>query len=58
MLMRLRNWAVEADAAHLARMSAAQQAAALYGATLAAIKLRDYKDANSPVGAADRPRAQ
>jgi predicted Zn-dependent protease len=43
----LRNWAVEADAAHLARMSGALKASALYGATLAAIKLRDYKDANS-----------
>jgi predicted Zn-dependent protease len=43
----LRNWAVETDSAHLARMSAAQQAAALYGATLAAIKLRDYKEAQS-----------
>jgi predicted Zn-dependent protease len=43
----LRNWAVEADAAHLARMSGAQKASALYGATLAAIKLRDYKDAHS-----------
>ncbi len=43
----LRTWAVEVDAAHLAKASPAQQAAALYGATLAAIKLRDYKDAQT-----------
>ncbi len=43
----LRTWAVEADAAHLAKATAAQQAASLYGATLAAIKLRDYKDAQA-----------
>jgi len=43
----LRSWAVETDAVHLARMSAAQQAAALYGASLAALKLRDYKEAQA-----------
>lgn len=43
----LRSWAVETDAVHLARMSAAQQSAALYGASLAAIKLRDYKEAQA-----------
>ena len=43
----LRTWAVEADAANLAKSSAAQRAASLYGATLAAIKLRDYKDAQT-----------
>lgn len=41
----LRVWSVEVEAAHLSRMSTAQQAAALYGATLAAIKLRDFKEA-------------
>ena len=43
----LRTWAVEVDAANLAKSSAAQRAASLYGATLAAIKLRDYKDAQT-----------
>ena len=43
----LRSWAVEVDAANLAKSSPAQQAASLYGATLAAIKLRDYKDAQT-----------
>ena len=43
----LRTWAVEVDAANLAKSSPAQQAASLYGATLAAIKLRDYKDAQT-----------
>nr|WP_315488793.1 M48 family metalloprotease [uncultured Rhodoferax sp.] len=43
----LRTWAVEVDAAHLAKGTPAQQAASLYGATLAAIKLRDYKDAQT-----------
>ena len=41
----LRTWAVEVDPTHLSRATPAQQAASLYGATLAAIKLRDYKDA-------------
>jgi predicted Zn-dependent protease len=40
----LRTWAVEVEPAHLAKATPAQQAASLYGATLAAIKLRDYKD--------------
>ena len=43
----LRVWAVEADAAQLARLSPAQQVGALYGATLAAIKLRDFADAQT-----------
>ena len=43
----LRTWAVEVDAANLAKASPAQQAASLYGATLAAIKLRDYKEAQT-----------
>jgi predicted Zn-dependent protease len=43
----LRTWAVEVEPAHLAKASPAQQAASLYGATLAAIKLRDYKDAQT-----------
>lgn len=41
----LRTWAVEAAPALLAKSSPAQQAGTLYGATLAAIKLRDYKEA-------------
>ncbi|MES2951910.1 MAG: M48 family metalloprotease [Pseudomonadota bacterium] len=41
----LRTWSVEVETANLAKGSPAQQAAALYGATLAAIKLRDYKEA-------------
>ena len=43
----LRTWAVEVDAANLARATPVQQAASLYGATLAAVKLRDYKDAQA-----------
>jgi predicted Zn-dependent protease len=41
----LRTWAIEVDANHRKRQSPAQQAASLYGATLAAIKLRDFDDA-------------
>jgi predicted Zn-dependent protease len=41
----LRNWAVQADAATLARQPAAQQAGVLYGATLAAVKLREFSSA-------------
>ena len=41
----LRIWSLEVDAAHRARQSAAQQAASLYGAALAAIKLRDLPEA-------------
>jgi predicted Zn-dependent protease len=43
----LRTWAVEVQPALLAKSTPAQQAASLYGATLAAIKLRDYKDAQT-----------
>ena len=43
----LRTWAVEVQPALLAKATPAQQAASLYGATLAAIKLRDYKDAQT-----------
>ena len=43
----LRVWSVEVEAVQLARMTTAQQAAALYGATLAAIKLREFKEAQS-----------
>lgn len=43
----LRVWSVEVEATVLARSSPAQQAAALYGATLAAIKLRDYAQAQA-----------
>jgi predicted Zn-dependent protease len=41
----LRTWSLEVDAAHRSRQSPAQQAASLYGATLAAIKLRDFTEA-------------
>lgn len=43
----LRTWAVEVQPANLAKATGAQQAASLYGATLAAVKLRDYKDAQT-----------
>lgn len=43
----LRTWSVEVEPAHLAKATPAQQAASLYGATLAAIKLRDFKDAQT-----------
>ncbi len=43
----LRNWAVDADVAQTSRMTATQKAGTLYGATLAAIKLRDYKEAQA-----------
>ncbi len=38
----LRNWGQEVAPARLARLGTAQQAGALYGATLAAIRLRDF----------------
>ncbi len=41
----LRNWAAEVEPAAMGRMTAAQQAAALYGAVLAAIRFRDYPQA-------------
>lgn len=43
----LRTWALEADPPVLRRQTQAQQAATLYGATLAAIKLRDYPQAQA-----------
>lgn len=43
----LRTWALEADPPVLRRQPPAQQAATLYGATLAAIKLRDYPQAQA-----------
>ena len=43
----LRTWSIEADPALLAKLPAAQQAGTLYGATLAAIKLRDFKSAEA-----------
>lgn len=43
----LQSWAVEVEAANLSRMSPPQQAAALYGAVLAAIKLREYAQAQA-----------
>ena len=41
----LRTWSAEVDAASRSRQSPAQQAAALYGATLAATKMRDFTEA-------------
>ncbi len=43
----LRTWSIEADPALLAKLPATQQAGTLYGATLAAIKLRDFKSAET-----------
>lgn len=43
----LRTWALEADPPVLRRQPPAQQAATLYGATLAALKLRDYPQAHA-----------
>lgn len=43
----LRTWSVEAEPAQLRRQTPAQQAASLYGATLAAIKLRDSVQAQA-----------
>jgi predicted Zn-dependent protease len=43
----LRTWSQEVQPAALARLGPEQQAAVLYGATFAAIKLRDYAEANS-----------
>lgn len=42
----LRSWAAEVEASSLARLTPAQQAATLYGASLAAIKLREFAQAN------------
>ena len=43
----LRNWATEVEPASMGRMSAAQQAGALYGAVLAAVRFRDYPQAQA-----------
>ncbi len=43
----LRTWATAADATRLGRQPPAQQAGVLYGATLAALKLRDYAAATA-----------
>lgn len=43
----LRTWSVEAESQNMAKLSAAQQAGTLYGATLAATRLRDYKAAQT-----------
>lgn len=43
----LRTWSVEAEVDNMAKLSPAQQAATLYGATLAATKLRDFKAAQT-----------
>ncbi len=43
----LRSWAAESDAAALAHQTPAQQAGSLYGATLAALKLRDFAGASA-----------
>lgn len=60
----LRNWYAEAESALLARQTSVQRAASLYGATLAAIKLRDFTKANAyamalgPIVANDEPAAR
>lgn len=46
----LRNWYSEAEPTRLARQSPMQQAATLYGATLAATKLRDFALADASLG--------
>lgn len=43
----LRTWSVEADPVLLAKQPPAQQAGTLYGATLAAMKLRDFKQSQA-----------
>lgn len=43
----LRTWSLEVEPALLRRLTPPQQAAALYGATLAAIKLRDHAQAQT-----------
>ncbi len=43
----LRTWSVETQATTLARLAPAQQTGALYGATLAAIKLREFAAAQA-----------
>lgn len=43
----LRVWAVQAEPSPLARLTPTQQAGTLYGACLAAIKLRDYAEAKN-----------
>ncbi|MCF8168071.1 MAG: M48 family metalloprotease [Rhodoferax sp.] len=43
----LRTWAVEIEPAHWARLAPAQQAGALYGATFAALKQRDFSQARA-----------
>lgn len=43
----LRVWSLEVDAAPLARLTPVQRAGALYGATLAAVKLRDFDQAQA-----------
>jgi predicted Zn-dependent protease len=43
----LRRWPQELDSARMARLSANAQAASLYGATLAAMKLRDFAAARN-----------
>jgi predicted Zn-dependent protease len=43
----LRTWAVAADAARQGRLAPAQQAGVFYGATLAALKLRDFPAATA-----------
>ncbi len=43
----LRTWSLEAAPALLNKLPPAQQAGTLYGATMAAMKLRDYKEAQA-----------
>ena len=56
----LRSWAADVEPAALAHQSPAQQAGALYGATMAAIKLRDFSSASklwARLGARAQPDA-
>ena len=50
----LRNWSQELESARMARLSANAQAASLYGATLAAMKLRDFAAARSALAQLDK----
>jgi predicted Zn-dependent protease len=43
----LRSWSAQIEPGRLTRLDVAQQSAMLYGATLAALKLRDYPQAQS-----------
>ena len=50
----LRTWSLEVEPARMTRMPAIAQAASLYGATLAAMKLRDFAAARSALAQLDK----